>query len=250
MRNQRTARTALRSTRKATISDHESFLRTRKFEFDLELSVSTESPNPLAEVARFYRDAPIGSRIIHTTHWTALDVNRTECETGRGTPLLRRSRGRLSSTIVICYLVRLLKTPRRIPETHPFLLLAPQQAEVTTSLRTFSATCIAQKLGEMATPPIPDAAICPAMRNGQSPSQLAPPCFFVSARPLTWPRRRPQTQPHFLHGGFSPAVFLTVRSRCLVYYRTSPRQFTNAPNSSLQQLIELNKTMYPEAFAR
>ena len=166
MRNQRTARTALRSTRKATISDHESFLRTRKFEFDLELSVSTESPNPLAEVARFYRDAPIGSRIIHTTHWTALDVNRTECETGRGTPLLRRSRGRLSSTIVICYLVRLLKMPRRIPETHPFLLLAPQQAEVTTSLRTFSATCNAQKLGEMATPPIPDAAIClPALHS-------------------------------------------------------------------------------------
>lgn len=27
------------------------------------------------------------------------------------------------------------------------------------------------------------------------------------------------------------------------------RQYTNTPNSSLQQLIELNKTMYPEAFA-
>jgi hypothetical protein len=26
------------------------------------------------------------------------------------------------------------------------------------------------------------------------------------------------------------------------------RQYTNTPNSSLQQLINLNKTMYPEAF--
>ena len=28
------------------------------------------------------------------------------------------------------------------------------------------------------------------------------------------------------------------------------RQYTNAPNSALMQLIQLNKDMYPEAFAR
>lgn len=30
----------------------------------------------------------------------------------------------------------------------------------------------------------------------------------------------------------------------------SLKRYTNAPTSSLQELIELNKSMYPEAFAR
>jgi hypothetical protein len=35
----------------------------------------------------FYENAPIASRRRRTTHRITLDVNSTECETSRGTPL-------------------------------------------------------------------------------------------------------------------------------------------------------------------